>query len=301
MPSISKKELDRFMKQNPDSEATQAIKYQLRKASEPETSTDIIADLSAGPGQIRNTASDLAAEKVNKLHHEILSGINSIFMKAIDIGEMLVNQKDSLKHGQWYDWVDNQLDIGPRQVQNYIKIYNRKEAVLESMNELAKTGIKPSIRKMLVAATKKDNQTIEDYLKSRKKNVPSLTPSEKKEQQKHKNRNDEISTLAKMYIAKEIDENSLRPLVLRWNRDNPGNYELFVEDVKKEARQIDKERHSDNFNTSPPDKTNIILSIDADLWESFVEFGGREVYLTEYISEFMTNYVIEQKGYRIAN
>jgi hypothetical protein len=154
---------------------------------------------------------------------------------------------------------------------------------------------------MLVAATKKDNQTIEEYLKSRKKKGPSLTPMEKKEQRKDKKRDNEISILAKMCVAKEINDNSLRTLILKWNRDNPNNYELFVEDVKQEVKQMGEERHPDMFNSSPTGKTDIILSIDTDLWEDYVKFGGREIFLADYVSEHLTNYVIEQRSYLVAD
>ncbi|MCK5270451.1 MAG: DUF3102 domain-containing protein, partial [Sedimentisphaerales bacterium] len=236
MPKMSMKELNKFMKNNPDTPATQFIKKQLGEPPAPEPSTGGCSELITGPAQIRNTASDLMAEKINILHHEVLDGFKNICIKSIKIGEILVGQKDALKHGEWFDWIDSQLEIGPRQVENYTKIYFQRRAVLESMGELAKTGVKPSIRKMLMAATKKDNKKTEKYLKSRKKNVPSLTPWERKQQCKDKKRNNEISTLVNMYMAKEIDENSLRALIMRWNRDNPGNYELFVEDIKKEAR-----------------------------------------------------------------
>lgn len=156
MPKMSMKELNKFMKNNPDTPATQFIKKQLGEPPAPEPSTGGCSELITGPAQIRNTASDLMAEKINILHHEVLDGFKNICIKSIKIGEILVGQKDALKHGEWFDWIDSQLEIGPRQVENYTKIYFQRKAVLESMRELAKTGVKPSIRKMLMAATKKD-------------------------------------------------------------------------------------------------------------------------------------------------
>lgn len=301
MSKISMKELSKFMRANPDSYATQAIKEQLEETPAPEANTGGSSELTAGPGQIRNTVSDLAAEKVNKLHHEVLDSFKDICVKTIAIGQILVGQKDALEHGEWIKWVDTQLEIGPRQVENYMKIYHQRKVVLESIEELAKTGVKPSFRKMLMAATKKDNQTMEGYLKNSKKNSPIPTPMEKKQRRKDEKRVNEISTLAKMYVDKEIDENSLRALVLKWNRDNPDNYELFVEDVNKEAKQIDEKKYPDKFNNSPSGKTNIMLSVDADMWDGFVKLGGGEAYLAEHVNEILTNYVIEQKSYRIAN
>ena len=76
---------------------------------------------------------------------------------------------------------------------------------------------------------------------------------------------------------------------------------MFAEDVKEEAKQIDEARHPGKINSIPSGKTNIMLSIDTDLWDDFVKFGGVEVYLTDYVKDFLTNYVIEQRSYRIAN
>ena len=300
MPKISKKELEKFMKDNPNSPATQAIKEQLEETSAPEPNTGGCSGLTAGPGQIRNTVADLEAEKVNGLHREVLDGFKDICVKAIEIGETLLSQKSALKHGEWLDWVDR-LDIGPRQVQNYIKIYNRKEAVLDSMDELAESGLKPSFRKMLAAATNKDNQTVKQYQENHQKGGYDLTPKQRKQRRKDEKRDNEISTLAKIYMDKEIDENSLTALVIKWNMDNPDNSQLFMKDIKEEVRQMDEELYPDIFHPKSSLKTNITLSIDADLWDDFVEFGGREVFLTEYANEFLTNYVIEQRSLRIAN
>ncbi len=300
MPKISMKELEKFMKDNPNSPATQAIKEQLRETPAPEPNTGGCSELTAGPGQIRNTASYLAAEKVNKLHCEVLSSFKGICIKAIEIGEILLSQKNALKHGEWLDWVDR-LEIGPRQVQNYIKVYNRKEAVLDAMDELAESGLKPSFRKMLAAATNKDSRTAEQYIENHPKDRSDLTPKQRTQRRKDEKRENEISTLAKIYMDKEIDDSSLTALVIKWNMDNPDNSLLFVKDVKETVRQMDEELYPDIFDPDPSLKTNITLSIDADLWDSYLEFGGKEAFLESYVSEFMANYANEQRSYRIAN
>jgi hypothetical protein len=300
MPSISKKELNKFMKANPDSQATQAIKEQLGETPAAKAKTTDDSELTAGSGQIRNTVSDLVAKKVNDLHSEVLNGLKGIFIKAIEIGEILSNQKDALKHGEWLDWVENQLDIGPRQVQNYIKIYNRREQVGFAMEELIESGLKPSFRKMLEVVTKKDNQTTEQYKNNQHKDTSDLTAKERKQRRQDEKREKEILTLAEMYIDKNIDDNSLTVLVTKWNMDNPNNSLIYIENVRQAGREMEQELYPDIFNPTPI-KNNVTISIDADLWDSFVEVGGGVVYLEEYISEYLRKYVIEQRSYRIAN
>jgi len=301
MAKMSRKEVEKFMKDNPDSHAAQAIKEQLREDRDPEPQTWDQTQLSVSRGQIRNTVADLAAKKINGLHREILDGFRDVFTKVITIGEILVQQKETLKHGAWFDWIDEQLAIGPRQVQNYMRIYDQREAVLASMGDLAETGLKPSFRKMLHAAVGKDRQTVEEYRKSRKKTDPALTPQERRKHCKDAKRDNEIVTLAKMHMDKVIDDGALRALVMKWNMDNSDNSQLFIEDVKNNSRRIDQELHPDIFNPNPSVKTNVMLSVNADLWDAFVRFGGREVFLTEYVTNYLTEYVIEQQSYGIAN
>ena len=81
MPKVSMKELEKFMKNNPNSHATQAIKEQLRETPAPEPNTGGCSELTAGPGQIRNTASYLEAEKVNELHREVMDSFNERISK----------------------------------------------------------------------------------------------------------------------------------------------------------------------------------------------------------------------------
>jgi len=301
MPKMSRKEVERFMKEHPDSHAAQAIKEQLREDIDPEPQTRDHTQLSVSRDQTRNSVSHLAAEKVNELHREILDGFKDICAKVIAIGKILVGQKEALKHGAWFDWIDSQLDIGPRQVQNYMRIYDQRETVLASMGDLAETGTTPSFRRMLEAAVGNDKQTVGEYRKNYKKTDLALTPQDRRKHCKDEHRDNEISTLAKMHMDKVIDDGALRALVLKWNIDNPDNSQLFVEDVKKNSRRINQELHPDIFNPNPSVKTNVMVSLDADLWDEFVRFGGREAFLAEYVATFLTNYVIEQKSYGIAN
>ncbi len=300
MPNISMKELQKFMKNNPNADVTQVIKEQLDGTTPVTPDVKNMQNLTLNTAQKRSSASNLVADKVNKLHKQVLNGFLDICQKAIMIGQILSEQKEALEHGQWLDWVENELTIGPKQVQTYAKIYCERESVLDSIQKLAENGIKPSIRKMLAAATKKDNQSIAEYSKKFKQHSAPLTPREKQKRRRNEKRRNEISSIAQMYIAKEVDDNSLRALVLKWNNDNTDNYQLFVEDVLEQVNQIN-ESNPETRNHQPSCKINVMLSIDADLWESFVSFGGREVFLNDYIHNFITEYVIEQKSYRIAN
>lgn len=250
------------------------------------------------PAQKRSSASYLAANKINKLHQQVLNGLKSVCTKAIAIGKVLVEQKDALEHGAWLDWIDSELDIGPRQVQNYMGIYRQREAVLESMNKHIEAGLKPSIRRMLLAASSKDTQSMAEFEEEYLKKSRLRTPAQKKQQQRAELRTNEIAALVKMYRNEEIDDKALRALILKWNRDNPDNNDLYLEEIKSEIQRLDDEWGSDIFDPDIAPKTNVMLSIDTDLWDEYVEFGGREVFLNDFVTQHLTEYVIEQKSYR---
>ncbi len=45
------------------------------------------------------------AEKINNLHDQIRQQVESIIPKIIRIGELLVEQKQKMQHGQFTQWV----------------------------------------------------------------------------------------------------------------------------------------------------------------------------------------------------
>ena len=301
MINVPKKELNKFMKNNPDNPAAQAIQAQLGTADDGSAKKSTSAEQE---GQIFNSAENLtpdeAAKKVGILHNQILQGCIDIVNYSIELGHILYEQKHSLKHGEWLKWADQNIDLGYTQISHYISIYIKRDIVSQKMDEIREQGLNPSFRKMLTAITKKDEQTLEEYKKTSKKTEPYLPPRLRKEWNKNKKLEHEIKTLTDMYLDKEIDTNSLNSLTLKWNKDNPGN-ELYLGDVEKEIRQMDNELNPDIFKTSSLGKSNVIVSIDTELVNDFIEFGGNAGLIEHFIEEFIENYLIEQKASRKAS
>ena len=73
MPRVSKKELDKFLKANPDTPATQAIRAQLEGTTPNIQNIDSNPALVSESTQIRSSDSYLAASQINQLpwhlHH----------------------------------------------------------------------------------------------------------------------------------------------------------------------------------------------------------------------------------------
>lgn len=69
------------------------------------------------------------AKEIITLHAEIETGAETILEKAIRIGELLTEQKTSLKHGGWILWVKENLPFGERESQNYMRLFANAPAL----------------------------------------------------------------------------------------------------------------------------------------------------------------------------
>lgn len=68
-----------------------------------------------------------AAARVNALHERACSSLKDAVQYAIQIGDMLSQQKEELPHGSFLKWVEDNLAFSARTAQNYIKIFKHKE------------------------------------------------------------------------------------------------------------------------------------------------------------------------------
>jgi hypothetical protein len=236
MPKITRKELDKFIKDHPDAPATQAIKEQLQHIDHAAEDKD---SQSCKKRQIfdsaENLTADEAASKVHMLQDKILQGCIDIVEYSIELGQTLYEQKKSLKHGQWLDWIDKSIDLGYTQVSHYITIYKRRDEIRQKMDELRDQGLRPSFRKMLTAITKKDIRKLKEFQDDLKK---TEEVKKQKEQDKQNNislaRQKEIALIREMYYCKIIDATTGKAMQDRWNMYNPNDefnfYDLFDTD-----------------------------------------------------------------------
>jgi hypothetical protein len=73
-----------------------------------------------------SNSKDISAEIIN-LHDKISQQVKSILPKIMRIGELLVEQKQKLPHGQFTKWVEENLPFTIRTAQNYMKVFFNKE------------------------------------------------------------------------------------------------------------------------------------------------------------------------------
>ena len=66
-------------------------------------------------------------DQINNLHARFEIAYKSTTKIAVNIGELLLDQKSQLKHGQWGRWVRDNLKFTERTASNYIRIYKNKD------------------------------------------------------------------------------------------------------------------------------------------------------------------------------
>ena len=76
-------------------------------------------------------------KKIITLHTEITEALKSSLEKAILIGQLLIEQKEKLKHGEFTSWIKKNLPFTDRTARNYIKLFNNKDMLkTESVSDL---------------------------------------------------------------------------------------------------------------------------------------------------------------------
>jgi len=68
----------------------------------------------------------LVAE-INKLHGKILNSLKMSLGKGIRIGELLAEQKENLKHGEFTAWVNCNLPFTDRTARNYMRLFQERD------------------------------------------------------------------------------------------------------------------------------------------------------------------------------
>jgi DUF3102 family protein len=64
---------------------------------------------------------DLAA-RINEAHHSAMRHADKAISQAIACGEMLLEAKAKLPHGQWLPWLRKNITFGERSAQGYMRI-----------------------------------------------------------------------------------------------------------------------------------------------------------------------------------
>ena len=72
-------------------------------------------------------------DEISKLHGEIYGAFKTSLEKAIRIGELLTEQKQNLRHGEFTSWVENNLPFSDRTAQIYMRLYSERDRLKTEM------------------------------------------------------------------------------------------------------------------------------------------------------------------------
>ena len=68
-------------------------------------------------------------DEISRLHREIFQQAESMLVKVLRIGELLLTQKQRIGHGQFAKWVGENLPFTVRTAQNYMKVFRNKDKI----------------------------------------------------------------------------------------------------------------------------------------------------------------------------
>jgi len=68
-------------------------------------------------------------QEINHLHGEIFGAVRMTLDKAIRIGELLVKCKADIPHGEWMQWMKDNLEFSRFSAERYMKVYEHKAEV----------------------------------------------------------------------------------------------------------------------------------------------------------------------------
>lgn len=75
--------------------------------------------------KVNKTSKDIARD-IQKLYQKLVDSYKLSLVNAIEIGRLLLLQKDGLEHGQWIPWVEQNLPFSLRSARNYIGLYKNR-------------------------------------------------------------------------------------------------------------------------------------------------------------------------------
>jgi hypothetical protein len=92
------------------------------------------------PVEGSNSLADLAA-RIRSAHRDVRNCLARSLERAFDAGDLLIEAKRQLKHGQWLPWVHDHCKMSERTAQRYIRLASRREAIEANPTFVSDLGI----------------------------------------------------------------------------------------------------------------------------------------------------------------
>ena len=75
------------------------------------------------------------ADRINALHHEVEQYKTQMLLEARAAGKLLLEAKDTVKHGEWLDWLEANFEGSGRTARAYMRIAAHWEKIGFKMAE----------------------------------------------------------------------------------------------------------------------------------------------------------------------
>jgi hypothetical protein len=94
-------------------------------------------------------------DEIVLLHTELTGLAGTVLEKAQRIGQLLVEVREKIGHGQWLPWLKKNVPFTDRSARNYVAVYEHRDRIkLESVSDLT------SAYKMLAAPTEPEEHEV---------------------------------------------------------------------------------------------------------------------------------------------
>lgn len=103
------------------------------------------AEGSAGNAEVSIANAVRLAERINALHHEVVEYETQAVLKARAAGELLLEAKSNVKHGEWLNWLAEHANFSQKTAWQYMRIAE----CWEQLEPLYTRGYNLTIRKAL--------------------------------------------------------------------------------------------------------------------------------------------------------
>ena len=72
--------------------------------------------------------------RIAAAHQRVVDGLRSALEHGVEVGELLIEAKAQVGHGNWTLWVENHCPFGLRMAQNYLRLARRKDELANAQH-----------------------------------------------------------------------------------------------------------------------------------------------------------------------
>ncbi len=104
---------------------------------------------SVGAGKHSGAAAETIlplATRINALHHEVQTYETQMLLKARTAGELLLEAKDTVLHGEWQDWLEANFEGSGRSARAYMRIARRWDVIQAKRQSTATLSISEALK-----------------------------------------------------------------------------------------------------------------------------------------------------------